>query len=77
MESQVTRRGAAEVSTEAAEAAVARAEGSVGRALAHGQRAAVEKILTSGRGVELVVGVASSGKTTALAAARDAFEDAG
>ena len=34
-------------------------------------------ILTSGRGVELVVGVAGSGKTTALAAARDAFEAAG
>ena len=32
---------------------------------------------TSGRGVDLVVGVAGSGKTTALAAARDAFEAAG
>ena len=37
----------------------------------------MEAILTSGRGVELVVGVAGSGKTTALAAARDGFEAAG
>ncbi|MDQ2827341.1 MAG: AAA family ATPase, partial [Actinomycetota bacterium] len=37
----------------------------------------VEGVLTSGRGVELVVGVAGSGKTTALATVRDAFETAG
>lgn len=42
-----------------------------------GQRDAVEAVCTSGRGVDLVVGVAGSGKTTALAAARDAFEAAG
>jgi Tfp pilus assembly pilus retraction ATPase PilT len=35
-----------------------------------GQRDAVEAVCTSGRGVDLVVGVAGSGKTTALAAAR-------
>lgn len=34
-------------------------------------------ITTSGRGTELVVGVAGSGKTTALAAVRDAFEAEG
>jgi len=74
--SQVDRPGAA-VSPEAAQQAVARAEASLCRPLTDGQRVAVDAILTSGRGVELVVGVVGSGKTTALAAARDAFESAG
>ncbi len=34
-------------------------------------------ITTSGRGVELVEGVAGSGKTTVMAAVRDAFEHGG
>ncbi len=76
VESQVTRPGAA-VSAEAAQEALARAEASLCRSLTAGQRAAVEAVLTSGRGVELVVGIAGSGKTTALAAARDGFEAAG
>ena len=54
-----------------------RAEASLGHPLTPGQRVAVQEILTSGRGVDLVVGVAGSGKTTALAATRDAFESAG
>ena len=37
----------------------------------------VAGVATSGRGVELVVGVAGSGKSTALDAARRAFEGAG
>ena len=77
VESQVRRLDAARVSSEAAAAAVTRAEASLGRPLTAGQRVAVQEILTSGRGVDLVVGVAGSGKTTALAAARDAFEAAG
>jgi len=77
VESQVTRTGAPAVSPEAAHAAVARTEANLCRPLTDGQRAAVEGILTSGRGVELVVGIAGSGKTTALDAARDAFEAAG
>ncbi|MGH9266320.1 MAG: ATP-dependent DNA helicase, partial [Acidimicrobiales bacterium] len=77
VESQVRRLDAARVWPEAADAAVVRAEASLGRPLTAGQRGAVEAILTSGRGVDLVVGVAGSGKTTALAAARDAFEAAG
>ena len=76
VESQVTRPGAA-VSPEAAQEALARAEASLYRPLTAGQRAAVEGTLTSGRGVELVVGIAGSGKTTALAAVRDGFEAAG
>jgi len=77
VESQVARPGAAAVSPDAAKEAVVRAEASLYRSLTAGQRAAVEGILTSGRGVELVVGIAGSGKTTALAAARDGFEAAG
>ena len=76
VESQVTRPGAA-VSAEAAQEALARAEASLYRSLTAGQRSAVDAILTSGRGVELVVGIAGSGKTTALAAVRDGFEAAG
>ena len=77
VESQAQRLDAAAVSPDVAQAAVARAEESLGRSLTAGQRAALTEILTSGRGVELVVGVAGSGKTTALAAARDASEAAG
>jgi len=77
VESQLGRTGAPAVVPEAAEQAMARAEESLGRRLTAGQRAAVEAILTSGRGIDLVVGVAGSGKTTALAAARDGFEAAG
>jgi conjugative relaxase-like TrwC/TraI family protein len=77
VESQASRRNAACVSVEAAQEAVARAEERLARPLTEGQRQAVEAILTSGRGVELVVGVAGSGKTTALAATRDGFEAAG
>jgi hypothetical protein len=49
----------------------------MGRDLTPGQRDAIEAVCTSGRGVELLVGIAGSGKTTALAAARDAFEAEG
>ena len=77
VESQASRRNAACVSVEAAQEAVARAEERLARPLTAGQRQAVEAMLTSGRGVELVVGVAGSGKTTALAATRDGFEAAG
>jgi hypothetical protein len=49
----------------------------LGSPLTPGQQAAVMGIATSGRGVELVEGVAGSGKTTVMAAARDAFESGG
>ena len=77
VESQLGRVGAAAVSPDAAQVAVARAEETLSRPLTAGQRSAVTEILTSGRGVELVVGVAGAGKSTALAAVRDAFEAAG
>jgi conjugative relaxase-like TrwC/TraI family protein len=77
VEAQVSRANAAATSLAAPRAAAARAEARVGRALTGGQREAIEAVCTSGRGVDLVVGVAGSGKTTALAAAREAFEAEG
>lgn len=77
VEVQVDRHNAPALSPQAAKAALARAEAALGGPLTDGQGAAVGEILTSGRGLELVVGVAGSGKTTALAAARDGFEAAG
>jgi ATP-dependent exoDNAse (exonuclease V) alpha subunit len=77
VEAQADRRHAPAVPLESAHAALSRAQDRLGRPLTPGQRRAVEAVLTSGRGVELVVGVAGSGKTTALAAARDGFEAAG
>lgn len=45
--------------------------------LAEEQRAMVRHLVTSGAGVDVVVGRAGTGKTTALAAARHAWEHAG
>jgi hypothetical protein len=77
VDAHAQRMHAAAMTSEVAVAAVRRAEAGLGRPLTDGQRAAIGGVLTSGRGVELVVGVAGSGKTTALAACRDAFESAG
>ena len=71
------RADAPAVSRPDAWAALARGQVALGRPFTPGQREAVEAALTSGRGVDLVVGVAGSGKTTALAAVRDGFERAG
>lgn len=73
-----TARTVAAVASDAAVgAALARTERNIGASLNAEQTAAVSDIATSGRGVELVVGVAGAGKTTALAAVRDAFETSG
>ena len=74
---QVARTDASAVSVEAATAAIAAREAAMGHSFTAGQRAAIEGVLTSGRGAELIVGVAGAGKTTALSAARECFEDAG
>ncbi|MDA8061664.1 MAG: AAA family ATPase, partial [Actinomycetota bacterium] len=58
-------------------AAVADTEAHIGGRLAGEQRQAVEAICSSGRGVELVVGVAGAGKTTMLAAVAAAFDSSG
>ncbi|MGA3221467.1 MAG: MobF family relaxase [Acidimicrobiales bacterium] len=57
--------------------AIARAEEALGGPLSEGQRAAAEAVCISGRGAELVVGVAGSGKTTMLKVVADAFERSG
>ena len=77
VERQVTRTNAPEVDVRAARMAMAEREVAMGRHLTLGQRSAVLGITTSGRGAELVVGVAGAGKTTALAAVADAFEAEG
>jgi len=77
VERQVTRRDAPEVEGIAARMAIADQEAALGKHLTVGQRAAVVGVTTSGRGAELIVGVAGGGKTTALAAVADAFESEG
>ena len=49
------------------EQAVASAERNIGAALSAEQRQAAEGICGSGRGAELIVGVAGAGKTTTAA----------
>ena len=77
VERGVENREAARVSPEVAAGAVSRQSAVLGSPLTPGQQAAVMGIATSGRGVELVEGVAGSGKTTVMAAVRDAFESGG
>jgi conjugative relaxase-like TrwC/TraI family protein len=73
----VENLGAAKVAPAMADRAIADTEGAIGNYLNAGQQAAVTGIVTSGRGVELVEGVAGSGKTTVMAAVRAAFEQGG
>ena len=75
---QADRTGAPAVGPETAEKAIKAKEDQLGgRSLTDGQTAMIRSVVTSGRPVELIVGVAGAGKTTALEAARQAFEDAG
>ncbi len=71
------RTTAAAVDVAAVEAAVAAKERSLGHHLTDGQRQAAVTIATSGRALDLVVGVAGSGKTTALEVVRAAYEAEG
>ncbi|MFP5377497.1 MAG: ATP-dependent RecD-like DNA helicase, partial [Acidimicrobiia bacterium] len=68
------REDRARVSPAAVEVAVAEKQATLGRPLTAGQRRAVGMICGSGRGLDVVVGVAGSGKTTALEVVRAAFE---
>jgi conjugative relaxase-like TrwC/TraI family protein len=74
---RLTERGGCAVAQAAADGAIAAKERALGAALTAGQRRAAEQMTTSGRGLDLVVGVAGSGKTAALDVARSAFESAG
>ena len=77
LDRQLARTDAPVVGTGEVAEAMGRAEQELAGALSEGQRAAAEAICTSGRGAELVVGVAGSGKTTMLRVISDAFESAG
>jgi conjugative relaxase-like TrwC/TraI family protein len=77
VEIEVARTDAPAVDTFAAHKAIATREAELGGSLTVGQRGAVVATATSGRGLELIVGIAGSGKTTALAALRQAFESDG
>jgi hypothetical protein len=57
--------------------AVRRAQRRLGRPFTQGQLEAVVGICTEGRPISLVLGVAGSGKTTALAAVADAYQACG
>ena len=74
---QVTRSDAPAVGRSEVAEATGKAEEELGGPLSEGQRAAAQAICTSGRGAELVQGVAGSGKTTMLQVVADAFERAG
>jgi len=65
------------VSDETAASAVAGLEERLGGTLTDTQRHVAESLLTGGHRLDVVVGVAGSGKTTTLAAVRAGFETAG
>jgi conjugative relaxase-like TrwC/TraI family protein len=77
MERAAGREDSPVVSPAAAVNAVWAKEAELGRPLTVGQTNAAVGIATSGRGLDVVLGVAGSGKTTMLDAARTAFETAG
>lgn len=70
-------QGAALVPAGTAAMAVGTFEASAGFALSAEQRATVDRLLTGGHGIEAVIGVAGSGKTTLMAAARAGWEACG
>ena len=74
---QAKRATAPTVPPAVVEASIAAREDRLGHPLTDAQVAATRGICTSGRGVELVIGVAGAGKTTTLAAVRDAFDVSG
>jgi hypothetical protein len=76
LEHHLARTDAPTTASEQAVAAVEQTWSPVGGLSAEQARAA-ERICTSGRGAELVVGVAGAGKTTLLAAVASAFEASG
>jgi len=77
MAAELAARPAAQIDLGAAGRAIFAAEEHLGVAMNLGQADAAERLLTSGAGLELLIGVAGSGKTTALSAVRAGFETAG
>jgi hypothetical protein len=76
LERLTTRRGPV-VAPDPVEQAVRAKQTEIGLQLGAGQRRAVARICGSGRAVDVIVGVAGSGKTTALDVASRALEAAG
>ncbi len=74
---RLTTKRAPVAAPELVEHATAAKQAELGHALSGGQRRAVERICRSGRAVDVVMGVAGSGKTAALDAAARALEAAG
>jgi ATP-dependent exoDNAse (exonuclease V) alpha subunit len=71
------QQGAPAVLAPVIDRALAVKQTTLGRPLTAGQTTAARALATSGRGLDLVVGVAGAGKTTVLDAVRAAFESAG
>jgi conjugative relaxase-like TrwC/TraI family protein len=71
------RQGAPAVPAALIDRALAAKQARLAGPLTAGQITAARAVATSGRGLDLVVGVAGSGKTTVLEAVRSAFETAG
>ena len=69
--------GAAQLTADQAAASVSVFEVAAGFELSEQQRQVVERILTAGHGVDAVVGVAGSGKTTLMQACRLAWDATG
>ncbi|MGH9190967.1 MAG: AAA family ATPase [Acidimicrobiales bacterium] len=74
---RLTKRRATGVNPEVVERVVAAKQTELGHPLSRGQRRAVDRICQSGRAINVVVGVAGSGKTTALDVAARALEATG
>jgi conjugative relaxase-like TrwC/TraI family protein len=74
---QLERSDAPVAPVAAVEQAVTSAEKTIGGALSVEQRQAAESICRSGRGAELIVGVAGAGKTTLLQVVSAAYEASG
>jgi len=74
---QVDRRDAPATPNRAEAAAIEKVEAGLGGRLSEEQASAAVAICTSGRGAEIVVGVAGSGKTTMLRVVAAAFEASG
>jgi conjugative relaxase-like TrwC/TraI family protein len=74
---QLARSDAPAVTEAIVQEAIAAAEAALGAQLSVEQRSAAVDICTSGRGAELIEGVAGAGKTTMLKVVADAFAKAG
>jgi hypothetical protein len=77
LERQLARVDAPAVTPAEVEAAIAATEAALGASLSEEQRSAAVGICTSGRGAELIEGVAGAGKTTMLRVVAAAFSGAG